>query len=142
VDDLPALAGLRWDMEAEHRDASLDLDTYVAAYDAAIRGDLERGTFRAWLAEAEGEAVACVVLVWWMVPPHFEDLNRKHGWVSSVYCRPAYRRRGITRRLMEQLIEHARANNVQRVILWSSEMGRPLYESLGFAPSRALELNL
>ena len=142
VDDVTTLARLRWEMEAERRDTSLDLDSYIAAYDAAIGADLERGSLRAWLAEADGEAVACVVLVWWTVPPHFEQLNRRRAWVSSVYCRPTYRRRGITRQLMEQLVEYARANNVQRLILWSSEMGRPLYESLGFTPSPALELTL
>ncbi len=141
-DDVLTLARLRWEMEAERRDTTLDRGAYVAAYDASLRADLARGTVRAWLAEANGEAVASVVLVWWIVPPHFEQLSRKRGWVSSVYCMPAYRRHGITRCLMRELIEYARANDVQRLVLWSSEMGRPLYESLGFTSSPALELNL
>jgi hypothetical protein len=42
---------------------------------------------------------------------------------------------------MEQLVARAREMGVQRLILWASDMGRPLYLDLGFAPSPALELN-
>jgi ribosomal protein S18 acetylase RimI-like enzyme len=142
IDDVPALAALRWEMEAERRDAALAPEAYIAAYDTAIRGEIEHGTYRAWLAESGGEAVACVVLVSWMMPPHFDALYRRRGSVSSVYCRPAFRRQGITRRLMELLIAHAREQEVGRLVLWASDMGRPLYESLGFLPSRSMELNL
>ena len=142
VDDVPALAALRWEMEAERRDATLAAETYIAAYDTAIRGEIERGTYRAWRAESGGEAVACVILVSWAVPPHFDVLYRRRGCVSSVYCRPAFRRQGITRRLMELLIVHAREQSVGRLVLWASDMGCPLYESLGFIPSRGMELNL
>jgi hypothetical protein len=42
---------------------------------------------------------------------------------------------------MEMLVEYAREQKIQRLVLWASDMGRPLYESLGFRDSRGMELN-
>lgn len=143
-DDAAVLAALRWESEAERhpeRQRHHSLDEYTAAYIEQTYDELARGIHRAWLAEADGEAVACVLLVWWVMPPNPDGQRRRRGFVSSVYTRPAYRRQGVARQLMTMLIEHARAESFQRLILWSSEMGRPLYEDLGFTPSRGLELN-
>jgi hypothetical protein len=42
---------------------------------------------------------------------------------------------------MEQLIERAQEMGIDRLVLWASDMGRPLYVDLGFEPSRSLELH-
>jgi GNAT superfamily N-acetyltransferase len=140
--DAAALAFLRWHMEVERHGTEHPRDEYMANFVAALRPEMERGTHQAWLAEAGGEPVACVILIWWAMPPNFEQPHRKRGFVSSVYTRPEYRRQGVARRLMELLIAGAREQGVQRLILWASDMGRPLYEGLGFISSRGMELNL
>lgn len=144
-DDVAALAVLRWENQAERHPEQQPRDTldeYTVAYIEQIRDELARGVHRAWLAEADGEAVACVALVWWVMAPNPDEHQRKRGFVTSVYTRPAYRRQGVARQLMTMLIDHARAEGVQRLILWSSDMGRPLYEDLGFTPSTGFEINL
>lgn len=144
VDDIPALSFLRWEMEAERypeQQVKVTRDTYAAAYGAAVGEDMERGTHRAWVAFVDGAPVACVTLIWWAMPPTPANPHRKRGIVSSVFTLQSYRRRGISRRLMEMLLEHARAEGVERLVLWASETGRPLYESLGFGQSRGMELN-
>jgi ribosomal protein S18 acetylase RimI-like enzyme len=140
--DIPALAKLRWEMEVERHGTQFSLEVYTEAFDRAMRADMERGSFRAWVAEAEGSLVACVVLLWSPFPPHFEQIGRKRGFVSSVYTRPEYRRSGIGRTLMRMLLDASRQLGVTRLVLWASDMGRPLYEELGFTPSRAMEINL
>jgi ribosomal protein S18 acetylase RimI-like enzyme len=141
LDDLAALAALRWDMEAELRGDLGSRDAYVAAYTAARRADMERGACLAWIAEWDHRPIACVQLVWWAAP-HAQLLHRKRGYVTGVYTAPAYRRQGVARQLLELLIAHAREHGIQRLMLYPSEMGAPLYESLGFGPSRGMELNL
>ncbi|MBF6589820.1 MAG: GNAT family N-acetyltransferase [Ktedonobacterales bacterium] len=145
--DLETLAALRWEMEIERHDAPLRprgefIAAFIAAFIAETRDELARGAHCAWLAEVNGEAVACVLLIWWQMPPNMGRLRRRRGFVSSVYTQPAYRRQGIARHLMTLLIEHARQLSIHRLILWSSEMGRPLYEDLGFLPSGGLELEV
>ena len=142
TDDVDALAQKRWQMETErHPDIQADYAAYLAAARQAIRPEIERGAHIAFLAEVEGEVVACAILIWWTMLPSLTELHRRRAYVSSVYCDPAWRRRGIARHLMEQLLAHAQEMGVQRLILWPSEMGRPLYLDQGFEPSRALELN-
>jgi ribosomal protein S18 acetylase RimI-like enzyme len=143
AEDAEALALLRWEMRLEqHPEEQGDRAAFVAACARQTRPELARGTYCAWLAEVGREPVAGVLLIWSVMPPHFDRTERKRGFVSSVYTRPAYRRQGIGRRLMSLLVEHARREYVQALVLWSSEMGQPFYESLGFQPSNALELDL
>ncbi len=92
-------------------------------------------------AEDGGQAVSGVVLLWWRTPPVFDQLVRRRGMVSSVYTLPEYRRKGISRKLMLMLIAHAKELQIRRLVLWASEMGRPLYEGLGFEPSHGMELD-
>lgn len=144
VHDLETVAGLRWEMETERDDRRQrqSREAFVADYFEDTRDAIAQGTHRVWLAEVDGVAIACVLLVWWAMPPHIGEAHRKRGFVSSVYTRPAYRRQGISRALMTLLIDEARALRVHRLVLWASAMGQPLYDSLGFIPCRGMELNL
>jgi GNAT superfamily N-acetyltransferase len=146
LDDLPALALLRWEMQVVWRDDAeayaSTREPYIATYCAAMREEMLAGRLRAWLAEADGAPVAAVSLVTWLVPPSLAHSRRMRGQVSNVYTRPAYRRQGISRTLMRLLLEHAREHEILRIILWSSEMGHSLYASLGFSASEGMELYL
>jgi GNAT superfamily N-acetyltransferase len=142
-DDVEALGHLRWAMEAERRECAHDRDEYMRAYVRDVGPALASGLYRAWLAEADGEAVASVILITWIMPPAAGHLHRTRGYVSSVYTRTAFRRQGVARRLMELLITAAREDGIQKLMLGASAMGAPLYLSLGFEHSKdamAMEL--
>ncbi|HEV7128939.1 MAG TPA: GNAT family N-acetyltransferase [Ktedonobacterales bacterium] len=143
-DDVATLAALRWAMQVEHGHASADGGeaAYIATYVAEMRGEFERGRALAWIAEAGGQAVASVTLIWWVVPPAVGHPVRRRGQVSNVFTRTAYRRQGLARHLMRLLLDHARAEHIQRVVLWSSEMGEPLYRGLGFMPGRGMQIDM
>jgi len=55
-----------------------------------------------------------------------------------VYTDPAWRRRGVARAVMEAILAWCRRRRFTRIRLHASDLGRPLYESLGFAPTREL----
>jgi GNAT superfamily N-acetyltransferase len=136
VDDVDALAGLRWDMDVErHPGIQCDRKTYFAAVRAAIAPEIARGAHIPFIAELGGETVACATLIWWTMTPVPRELHRARGYVSGVYTKPVFRRRGIARQLMENLMARAREMGMTRLILNASEMGRSLYLDLGFAPS-------
>lgn len=142
VADVETLAELRWEMEAERNEGPITREEYIPAFLRDTRPGMESGIYRSWLAEADGVPIACVLLIWFPMPPNKRQPHRKRGFVSSVYTRPEYRRQGIARRLMEMLLDYAREQRIQRLILWASDMGRPLYEALGFEPSRGMDINL
>ena len=59
----------------------------------------------------------------------------RQGIVLNVYTEPAWRRRGVARRLMESVLTWAREVELESLVLHASEEGRALYEHLGFAPT-------
>lgn len=141
--DIEALADLRWQMSAEYEAGEVTRQQYVAAFREAIADEMARGRYRAWLAEADGHPVACTALIWWPMPPNLDEMHRRRGYVSSVFTHPDYRRRGLARTLMEILIAEARELHITKLLLNTSMMGRPLYESMGFiVPERGLEISL
>ncbi len=52
-------------------------------------------------------------------------------WLASVIVQPAWRGRGLGRRLVEAVIEHARLCRFEKLYLFTDGSGR-LYESLGW----------
>ena len=68
--------------------------------------------------------------------------GQPRGWVNSVYVVPALRRCGIAKELMRCGLDWLRRRGCVMARLRTSDDGRPLYESLGFAPGTEMELNL
>ena len=100
------------------------------------------GSFREWLASAEGRVVAggAVLLSPW--PSHTYDGECRRATILNVYTYPEFRRRGIARQLMQLMIEWCRNQRLAMVYLRASEDGRVLYESLGFEPTTEMRLKL
>lgn len=141
--DVEALAELRWQMSSERESSDGSHEDYIGAFCKTVGDELARGTYRAWLAEADGTPVACAVLIWWPMPPTRDELHRRRGYVSSVYTRPEYRRLGLARTMMEMLLAEARDLGIRKVLLNSSTMGRQLYLNMGFQMNeRVLEIKL
>ncbi len=110
------------------------------SYLAAALGD---GSYRGWLAQtAEGRVVAGagVGLIGW--PPRPSDPQPRRPTIFNVYTEPEFRRRGLARRLMRVMIAWCRQEGFRVVYLHASEEGRPLYASLGFAPTNEMRLHL
>lgn len=58
--------------------------------------------------------------------------------VLNVFTERAWRRRGVARRIMEEVIAWARAHGVVRLVLHATPEGRSLYRSLGFEPTNEM----
>lgn len=56
------------------------------------------------------------------------------SYISMVYTAPQARRRGYGRDIMRALLAADQAAGIQTAVLMSSQMGIPLYQSLGFVP--------
>jgi GNAT superfamily N-acetyltransferase len=59
------------------------------------------------------------------------------AWIGMVLTHPEFRGRGYARALMRQALDHL--EDVETVKLDATEMGRPLYQQLGFLDERAIE---
>jgi GNAT superfamily N-acetyltransferase len=110
---------------------------------------LARGEYLGWLLAAETEparilAGAGVQLR--QVLPHPVDLGQgrvgvaagRHAIVLNVYTEPEWRRQGLAVLLMERVLEWARAERLDRLVLHASDEGRALYQRLGFVPANEM----
>lgn len=61
------------------------------------------------------------------------------AWIGMVLTQHEYQRRGFARRLMEHALQHLRSRSVAWIKLDATEMGVPLYESLGFREEGRIE---
>jgi GNAT superfamily N-acetyltransferase len=131
LDDVDALVRHRIGM---FTDMGLTLD--VPALDTAFRTWLAEkmpaGIYRAWLVEAEGDAIAgggISILPW---PPGPNYMGDTIAIVYNLYTEPAHRRRGLARRLMNTIHAWAADHGITSVALNASRDGQPLYESMGY----------
>lgn len=83
-----------------------------------------------WGFEADGRAVASATAV---------AFGRDLAWIGMVLTLPEYRRQGIARRLMERALEWCSGRGVETVKLDATDLGRPLYLSLGFVDEEPVE---
>lgn len=79
--------------------------------------------------------VGCASLSYTWIMPTFSHPTGNRAHLMNVYTRADYRRRGISKKMVEILIDEAKENGVTEISLDATEMGRPLYESLGFKAS-------
>lgn len=110
---------------------------------AALRPILARmvadGGYRGWfLVAPDGAVVAGAGLQLRDLLPRLESLTAREALVVNVYVAPTHRRRGLARHLMGAILAWCRDAGIARVALHPSDAARPLYLTLGFAPSGEL----
>jgi ribosomal protein S18 acetylase RimI-like enzyme len=108
------------------------LEEAVPAMRDYFRRHLPSGAFRVWVAEYEGDIVASIGLVIHRVPPSPSNLLGAEAYIMNLVTRPAYRRRGIARRLMAHVLDVVNREGIPKASLHASADGRHLYEQLGF----------
>ena len=81
----------------------------------------------------EGDKIAgCATLSYITIMPTFDHPTGKRAHLMNVYTREAFRRRGVGRQMIQFLIDEAKSRGVTEISLDATQMGHPLYKSLGF----------
>ncbi len=122
-----------------------DLSGTGGSFDAAFRYTTEKffaaGNQTTALAYHGGEPVGCATICYINLMPTISHPTGKRAHFMNVYTRHAYRRLGIAKRMMEQLIAEAKELGVSHISLDATEKGRQLYRKLGlWKPEREWSL--
>jgi GNAT superfamily N-acetyltransferase len=88
------------------------------------------------LAEEDGECIGTGIIFYYLSVPSAFNITGKNAYITSMYVKAEYRRRGIGSAILEELVKKATTKGYEIIMLHASEMGRPLYERIGFTESR------
>ncbi len=134
--DVDALTILRIGMLREEEDYSDSfLNLLMNNTKQYVESGLADTSYSAWLAEVDGAAIAMGGITYFSLPPNDWCPNGKTAYIGGVYTLPSYRKQGIATKLMNLLISEAKVQKCQRILLNSSDMGKSIYEKMGFIDS-------
>ena len=114
-----------------------------AELDAFFKKWLVSKDFLQLIAEENGKLLSTAAIVYYDLPPSFTNKIGVRGYVTNVYTAPEHRRKGLSKMLLEKILEDARSRGIKKIWLGASKLGRPLYEKLGFIQQESyMELTL
>ncbi len=97
---------------------------------------LREGTHSAYLVFDGDRFAGAGGISYYQVMPTFHNPSGNKAYIMNMYTRPEYRRQGIARRMLDMLINDAKAKGIRFITLEATRMGRPLYENAGFVPMK------
>lgn len=106
-----------------------DLKPALADY---YKRHIADGTFVSWLAFDNEKIVGTSGLSVVEKPPYYGCPNGKIGLLSSMFTDKDYRRQGIAKTLLSQIVDEARLAGCGTVQITASNMGVLLYTDFGF----------
>ena len=131
--DIPELTELRLLYLTEDLGelSETDADAIQKTLPGYLQAHLNKDLF-VYVLRDSGLIAACAWLLVVEKPMSPRFLNGKTGTVLNVYTRPAFRRRGYGRAVMEALLADAREMELCTIELKATEDGVPLYKAVGF----------
>ncbi len=149
-DDVPLLASHRRLMYGDMRSSQafgcsdIGLAAMEGQYDSYLRQQFANETLLVFVAEVDGSIVAsgCVTILAW--PPWPGGPDSAVGLLHSMFTAAEYRKRGIAESIAKALMNASKAAGCQQLIIGGAgtNVGRHLYETLGFRPTENMRLNL
>lgn len=86
-------------------------------------------------AEIEGKIVSVAFLTISEMPANVFAPSGKYGTILNVLTYPGHRRMGYSTKALELLIKKAKEKDLSFLQISASDMGRTVYERLGFRPA-------
>ena len=85
-----------------------------------------------WFVEQGDEVMATGAIQFIAFPPSYFNPTGIRGYIANMYTHPEHRKKGIAKKLLQQLEAEAKERNVTHLFLIASDMGKPLYKKYGF----------
>ncbi len=125
VEDIADLAKLRAAWTAEEHSASDDPAFADAFADWAAREMPER---RFWIARLGGQPIGMVNLLQVVRMPAPGRVRPSWGYLNNMFVVPEHRSAGVGGQLLDALLDHAKAMDLESIVLSPSEAAVPFYE--------------
>lgn len=93
---------------------------------------LANDTFVAWIAEFENKAIGFSGMVIREQPGTFDMPYGKTGYILNMFTVKDFRGNGIGSVLFDKLMDEARQRKIDKVELYATKNGEPIYRKAGF----------
>ncbi len=133
-DDLMQLAELRWDFRMEGGDELpvVSKPEFVEACTSFLKRGLENGYHVYWLAEEGGEIISHIFIHKIDMVPRPCKIHDQFGYITNNYTKPEDRSRGVGSELMKRVIDWAKDEDLELLIVYPSERAVSFYKRAGF----------
>lgn len=103
---------------------------------------LREGRLAAWVVDGPDGPVASGCVYLQEVHPRPGHPGPWCPYLLSMFTEPAWRGKGLARAIVQEALAWSRRHGQTRLALHASDAGRHLYESLGFAASPEMRIDL
>ena len=130
--DIDALMDIRLEMLREvnklDKGSSFDNTLLACSRNYFLNGD------QTTVFAMDGDTIAgCASISYITIMPTFSHPTGKRAHLMNVYTRNGFRRKGVGRMMVQFLIDEAKECGATEISLDATEMGHPLYKSMGFS---------
>jgi len=133
IKDVPVLVELRKkQLIDEGQSPVLNIDKQLAEYFTSAITD---GSFVSWVMEVDSEIIASSGVCFYTLPPHYNNPTGEVAYITNMYTKPEYRRKGIAAELLNMVIDEAKKREHKIIRLHASEDGKSVYAKAGFNDS-------
>ena len=119
------------------------LDNADSAAHEYFQEKIPSGEFIGWIAETKQNiVVGSGGVVIDKHPPGPNNLSGKKGYIMSVVVLEKFRKQGIAKQIMNAIILWLKEKSISIANLHATDMGRVLYEKLGFVDGNEMNLKI
>ena len=83
-------------------------------------------------AYAENKIVGCGGMCIYQEMPSPDNYSGKCAYIMNIYTCPQFRKQGVGKAIVKWLLEQAHERHITKIYLETSELGRILYQKIGF----------
>lgn len=129
--DIPQLINFRKILLSHEDNSSMD-EIFRIYFDSSLSDN----SLVVWVADDDGVVVSTVCFCLCRFAPRFDNPSGRVAYMTNVYTLPNYRRRGIVSKLVSEAVDDLKTQGIGKVLLHSSDVAKPMYESLGFVEAK------
>ena len=106
-----------------------------SAYIDKITKQIPEGVCKAWVIRNDDEIIASGAITVVSYAPIPSDLNHNIAFLHSMYTEKSHRQKKCAQKIVERAIQYCQENGISRILLNTSDAGKPIYEKAGFVSS-------
>ena len=127
INDVPVLVKLR---KQQLIDEGLlpnpNIDTNIdKQLDDYFTSAIYEGSFISWIIDNDGEINATSGICFYLLPPNFSNPTGRTAYVTNIFTKPEYRRKGIAAELLNIIIDEAKSRGYKVIRLHCLDIVKP-----------------